>query len=120
MADDGLKDWIEEVFAPLGQVRTRKMFGGNGVAIDGMNMAFFGEGELYLKVDAITKARFIAADLKPFVYELQSKPVEMAYYKAPPDFYDDADEALHWGRLALEAARRAALKKKPKTSKSKG
>jgi DNA transformation protein and related proteins len=120
MSDDGLKQWLEEVFAPLGQVRTRRMFGGNGVTIDGLNMGFFGDGEIYLKTDAQTKAQFVAAALVPFVYTLQSKPVEMSYYAAPPDFYDDADVALAWGRLAYDAARRAAAKKKPKTSKSKG
>jgi DNA transformation protein and related proteins len=119
MAGDGLKDWIEAVFAPLGNVRTRKMFGGCGVAIDGINMAFFGDGEVYLKVDALRKARFVEAGLEPLTYDMKGKAFEMSYYQAPSDFYDDSDTALEWGRLALDAARRSAVKKPAKTRKAK-
>ncbi|MEO1310664.1 MAG: TfoX/Sxy family protein [Pseudomonadota bacterium] len=112
-------DLVLERLAPLGDVRARKMFGGVGVSCDGMNIAILADDALFLKVDAETRAAFEAAGLEPFTYEKKDgERAVMAYYQVPEDVFDDPDAAMEWGRLALDAALRAAAKKKPKKKKA--
>jgi DNA transformation protein and related proteins len=107
VADDGLSAWVRDAFAPLGQVSVRRMFGGAGVSIDGLMIALIADGELFLKVDALSKSAFIAEGLGPFVYHKDGKPYAMSYYQAPDIIFDDPEQARHWGALALAAAQRA-------------
>ena len=50
-----------ELFAPLGSIRTRAMFGGWGFYCDDLFFAIIADETLYLKADAETAARFEAA-----------------------------------------------------------
>ena len=111
---------VREMFAPLGDVRTRRMFGGMGVYCDERMFALIDDDQLFLKVDDETRTRFEAAGLQPFRPEMKSEPRGvMPYSEAPEEMFDDPDAALEWGRLAFDAALRAAAKKKPKSRKAK-
>jgi DNA transformation protein len=110
--------FIEEakaLFAPFGDIRVRKMFGGAGVYCDDLFFALLDDGAIYLKTDAETRATFEARGLSPFSYETKDGAVGvMAYYGAPEEIFDDDDERRVWTMLALDAARRAAKFKKKK------
>lgn len=62
------------------------------------------DATLYLKADATTKQQFIDKDLNAFEYNKGNKKVQMSYYLAPEEIYDDADEAVYWAKLAYQAA----------------
>ncbi len=102
---------IEELFAPLGPVAVKRMFGVHGIFCDGVIFAIDMEGEIYLKADAETKPLFEAAGSRPFVYRGKNGPVALSYFHLPVDALDDVDELQRWARLALDAARRAAAVK---------
>jgi DNA transformation protein len=109
--------YAQELFAPFGEIKIRKMFGGAGVYCDGLFFAVMADETIYLKVDEQSRAEFARAGLEPFRFETkEGGAVEMSYYAAPGDFYDDADATRRWTALALDAARRAAKfrKKRPK------
>ena len=112
-------DAIRDLFAGLGPVRLRRMFGGQGIYLDALMFALESGGELYLKADGQTSGAFEKAGSSPFVYTKNGKPMPMSYWRLPDSAVDDPDEASRWGRLALEAARRAALGKRSKGSKVK-
>ncbi len=97
-------EFLREQFAELGVVRVRRMFGGAGLFCDGVMFGLVFEDALYLKVDDRSRAEFEAQELEPFVYERQGKPVSLSFLRAPEEILDDADSALYWGRLALDAA----------------
>ena len=99
---------IRELFAELGPIRTRKMFGGQGVYAGDQIFALESAGELYLKVDAASVAAFRVAGSRPFTYEKNGRQAQTSYWLLPEAALDDPDEAVCWGRLALEAASRAA------------
>jgi DNA transformation protein and related proteins len=99
---------IRDLFAALGPVRIRKMFGGQGVYCGERMFAIEAGGEIYLKADEATIPGFRAAGSRPFVYVKAGAPATMSYWLLPEAALDDADEAERWGRLALEAAGRAA------------
>jgi DNA transformation protein len=107
MPTDDLVDHCLELLAPLGAVRARRMFGGHGLYVDEVFVALIAERRLYLKTDALSKARFEAAACEPFVYRGQAKPVTMSYWTVPPPAMESAEDMLPWARLALGAALRA-------------
>jgi DNA transformation protein and related proteins len=100
-----------EIFADMGALTARKMFGGAGIYRDGLMFALIGDGDIYLKSDAINLGRYIASDCPPFVFHTKDgKMMEMSYRRMPERALDDTGEALAWGRMAFEAALRAAKK----------
>jgi DNA transformation protein and related proteins len=97
-----------ELFADLGTLSARKMFGGAGIYLNGLMFVLIGYGDIYLKSDAKNLGRFIQASCPPFVFHTKDgKAMEMSYRRMPDDALDDASEALKWGKLGYEAAVRA-------------
>lgn len=107
-----------DLLAGVGAIRARAMFGGYGLSVDGVSVGLIGEDRLYLRVDDQTREQFQAAGSEPFVYPSKNGPMTMKnYWSLPEEAIDDPESASRWGRLAVEAARRAeAGKKKPKAS----
>ncbi len=99
-------DWLQDLLRPLGHIRLRRMFGGYGIYADELFFAVVLDEQLFIKVDAQTRAVFEAAGLEEWVYEKDGKPVHMNYFRPPEDIYDDEESLQHWGRLALAAALR--------------
>jgi DNA transformation protein len=109
----------KDLFAPFGDIRIRKMFGGAGVYCDDLFFAIMDDAAIYFKVDDENRAAFEARGLSPFIFEMKDgSSGAMNYYNAPEDIYDDEDELRRWTTLALDAARRAAKFKKPKKKKA--
>jgi DNA transformation protein and related proteins len=123
MSADQLAAHALDLFAPLGPgVVARRMFGGLGLYLGGL---FFGigdpdEGRLFLKVDDATRQRFLDAGGQPFTYRLKAGSVmTMDGYLTPPDdALEDPEAMLPWARLAVEAARRAAVAKGARASQA--
>lgn len=123
-ADAALLIHCEELLAPLGPVRSRRMFGGHGLYVDGLFIALIAAGELYLKADASSRARFEAAGCAPFCYEKRGRdgqPLQtrVSYYRPPEEAMESPALMLPWARLALEAALRAANAKPPRRAPDK-
>jgi DNA transformation protein and related proteins len=97
-----------ELFAPMGYMTVRKMFGGAGIYLDGLMFVLISYGDIYLKSDAANLGAFIRESCPPLIFETKDgKHMEMSYRRMPESALDDASEALDWGRLGFEAARRA-------------
>ena len=79
------------------------------------------EDRLFLKADAVTKARFEEAGSEPFTYISSGRVRTMGYFTAPDAALDDPDAMLEWSRLAVEAAERAPERppRKPRAARSK-
>ncbi|MBS1871860.1 MAG: TfoX/Sxy family protein [Acidobacteria bacterium] len=105
-------EFIVEQCAPLGDIATRAMFGGHMLYCGGLPFALIADNVLYLKADAETRPRFEAAGLKAF-QPYADRADTMSYYTPPPEFFEDRDVLLDWGRAAVAAAQRGASKKKP-------
>lgn len=110
-----------ELLQPLGPVRTRAMFGGRGVYVDGLFMALIDDGQLFLKADAETRPRFEAAGCQPFTYPTKDgERMVMSYFRPPEEAMESPPLMQPWARLAFEAALRAAsVKSKAADAKAK-
>lgn len=123
MADDALLEHCIELLAPLGRVRSRRMFGGHGLYIDDLFVALIAYERLYLKASESTRADFEAAGCSPFVYERkgrEGRAIALGYWSAPPDAMDSPDAMRPWGRRAIQAAlaaRSVARSVKPRAAR---
>ncbi|MFN3960183.1 MAG: TfoX/Sxy family protein [Parvularculaceae bacterium] len=108
----------KELFAPFGDIRVRKMFGGAGLYCGDLFFAILDDGAIYFKADDGTRKTFEARGLSPFTFEMKDgSAATMSYYAAPDDIFDDEEDLRRWTTLALDAARRAARFKKKKPAK---
>jgi DNA transformation protein len=106
----------QELLAPLGSVRVRRMFGGHGFYLDDVFMALIGYDRLFLKVDAQTRPLFEAAGCEPFVYDAAGQNVALGYFSAPEEAMESPPLMEPWARQALAAALRARAAK-PRAAK---
>lgn len=104
-----------EMLSPLGPVRVRRMFGGQGLYVDDLFMAIIDDGQLFLKSDDVTRERFDAAGCLPFTFPNKDRePVVTSYRRPPEEALESPPLMLPWARLAFEAALRAANAKAAK------
>ena len=111
---------IAELFAPVGQVQARRMFGGYGIYLDGVIFALQVDGEIMLKGDAQTLPAYEAAGMAQWVYEMKGRAGAMPYWRMPDICFDDGAELRRLSALALAAGRRhAAAKTAPRKASAK-
>jgi DNA transformation protein len=114
MDAEGLRD----LFAPFAPVSVKRMFSGYGVYADGICFALNLRGDIFLRADKLTEARFVSAGADPFIYDGHRGKVTVAsYWRLVSSAYDDPDELKDWCALAMEAARRAAAVKQVRSAK---
>lgn len=112
MASPDLVAHCIELLAPLGSVRTRRMFGGHGFYVDDLFLALIAGERFYLKADAATRPLFEAAGCAPFVYDAAGgQQVSVSYFSAPDDAMESPVLMEPWARHALSAALRARAAK---------
>jgi DNA transformation protein len=96
-----------ELLAPLGAVRSRRMFGGHGLYVDELFIAILAGERVFLKVDDASRAAFVAAGCQPFTYATkQGETGVLSYFSAPDEAIDSPMLMQPWARLALAAALR--------------
>jgi DNA transformation protein len=115
---DPFHDFVAELFAPMGPVTIKRMFGGAGVYADGVMFALVADDEIYLKVDDALKSDLEAEGSEPFSFEMKDgKSAQMNYYRIPSDAMDHDQDASDWGRRALDVALKAKAAKAPKKTR---
>lgn len=109
-------EYLTEVFELFGDIRARRMFGGYGVYHHDLMFGLIADNVLYLKADSESAGFFREKGLEQFEYVKNGKAMNMSYYMAPEEIYDDRDAARLWASRAYDAALRS---KKPvkKTAK---
>lgn len=113
-------EYLHELFAPLGAIRIKRMFGGAGIYADDIMFALVANDVLYLKADAENRPLFEAENLEAFSYAAKGKQqVSMSYFRAPDEAMDSPQLMLPWARGALGAALRAGRGKTGTAGKTK-
>lgn len=116
--DAGFVQHCQELLAPLGTVRVRRMFGGHGLYLDDRFVAIVAGNELFLKADDGTRAQFVDAGCRPFEFSTpDGQRVVMSYWQAPDDAMESPALMQPWARLALGAALRQAAAKAVKPAR---
>jgi DNA transformation protein len=107
MASDFM-DYLKELLSPLGSVRSKRMFGGEGIYINDVFCAIVVDEVLYFKGDHDNAAEFGAAGCPAFTYQREGVEYSMGYYRVPDEAMDNSSEMARWAKLGLAAALRKA------------
>jgi DNA transformation protein and related proteins len=94
-------------------LRARNMFGGVGLYAGDLFFALMDDDALYFKVDDTNRPRFEERAMGPFRPGGEGGEV-MQYYEVPADVLEDADALAPWAAAAIEVARRARERKRPR------
>ena len=120
MAGASFHDFVRELFAGLGPIQIKRMFGGAGVYAEDRMFALLADDVIYLKTDEALRAALEGEGCGPFIWEPTSGPragekVAMSYWRLPDAAVDDPELAAVWGARALAAAKaKPAPKRKSK------
>lgn len=114
---DSFHAFVAELFAGLGPIQVKRMFGGAGVYAGGVMFALLADETIYLKADDALKTELGAAGSGPFTWTpgtglRAGQEIEMGYWRLPDAALDDPDEAAQWGAKALAVAKAARAKRK--------
>ncbi|HEY6981480.1 TfoX/Sxy family protein [Reyranella sp.] len=113
VAGDSFAEFLREQLAPLGHITIRRMFGKAGVFCDGLMLGMLADDTLYFRVDDRNRAAFAeAASFPPLNYQSRGRSIDLSFWRAPDRLFDEPEELVRWARVALEAARRVAAKRK--------
>jgi DNA transformation protein len=112
---------VLDLLSLVGGVEARRMFGGHGLYAAGVMFGLLDDGELFLKTDAETRARFVAAGCRQWSYvHGKVRMEETSYFQPPDDAHEDPEAMLPWARLALDAALRVRAAKGARRGRSPG
>jgi DNA transformation protein and related proteins len=107
--------FVEELFAGMGPVRFKRMFGVVGLFADDVIFGLIDEDTIYLKAGEGLRADLEAEGSVSWVYRFQAEPKAIgAYWRLPEAALDNPDEATAWARRALAVAQAKAAAKQPK------
>jgi DNA transformation protein len=111
---------LRELFREFGPVSVRRMFGGQGIFVDGMMIALVAREVIYLKADTATIPAFEQEGLAPFSYPTRNGEHTLtSYWRMPDRLYDDTEELARWARAAQAAAlRRCAAPRKASSQRA--
>ena len=107
------REHIRDLFAGVGPVEVRRMFGGAGVYLGDACFALLIDDGIWMRADEALGRDFAQAGSEQWVYEgRQRAPVMMPYWRLPDTAVDDPEEAAAWARRSLIPAERAAAEKR--------
>ena len=107
MSLDHIIDQAKDLFAEIGAISHRKMFGGAGIYAEGVMFALVLADEIMIKATGSFAEDLEAQGSTPFVYEAKGKSSKMSYWRLPEMAFDGPDEALALAQRALTCAHEA-------------
>ena len=88
---------LVQELAPVGDVTSKKMFGGYGVFESGVMFALItSDGVVHLKAGDANRERFEAVGAE--------KHGRMPYFQVPAEVWDDPDALSEWAKEAIDIA----------------
>jgi DNA transformation protein len=113
------RDHLLDLFASLGDIEVKPMFGGAGIYCKDQIFALVIAERIYLKTDEVTRPAFEREGAQPFRYRTKNGEIGvMAYWELPERLLDDPDELKSWAKNAYETGIRSRGKKAAATKKA--
>ncbi len=119
MDEDNLISFVLDQLSDMGDVRSRRMFGGWHVLIDGVFFAAVHGERLYFKTSEASRESYQAMGMGPF--QPRTTVTLKSLYEVPVDILEDADELVAWAEeaVACQIEAQRAKNHSPKKKRSK-
>lgn len=122
--DGGFKEYLAELFEPVGGVTFKNMFGGTGIFKHGLMFGLVMDDRVALKVDGATEQDFIDEGMEQWTYSREgdkaARKRSFGYWYIPERLLEDSEELYEWAMKAFDVAVRADMKKPPSKRKLQG
>lgn len=103
MSKEEITEFVLQELVSLGNVTSKKMFGGVGIFLDGVMFAkVSGDGTLLFRVDDTNRADYENRGAEKFYSSDKKK--SMPYYQVPSQIVADHDAFVKWARTAHRVA----------------
>src|SRR5688572_2592407 len=96
--------YILEQLEGLGDLRSRRMFGGVGLYRGELFFGLIDDDTLFFKSDSTNSADYIARKMPRFMPFPDRPEAVMAYYQVPADIIEDAESLVAWARKSVAVA----------------
>lgn len=103
VSDDYLA-YVLEQLAGLGDVSSRRMFGGAGLYCDEYFFGLIADDVLYLRVDDSNRKDYTTRGMAQFKPYADRPHLSMNYYAAPAEVLEDAQELVRWAKRSVQVA----------------
>jgi DNA transformation protein and related proteins len=100
--------YVLEQLAALGEVSSRRMFGGVGLYCDELFFGLIAADTLYLRVDDSNRSDYSGRGMAQFRPYADRPILSMNYYEAPAEVLEDARQLAEWARRSVAVAASAA------------
>lgn len=109
--------YVLEQLAGLGNMATRRMFGGVGLYSGELFFGLIDDDTLFFKTDASNAAEYQARNMPRFMPPANRPLSPMGYHQVPADIIEEGESLVAWAResvaVALASQARKAKKSKP-------
>jgi DNA transformation protein and related proteins len=112
--------YVLEQLAGLGNVSTRRMFGGVGLYAGELFFGLIDDDTLFFKTDESNAAEYQARRMPRFMPPANRPLGPMGYHQVPAEIIEDGESLVVWARKAVAVALSAQAKKarKPRRVKA--
>ncbi len=109
MMEDNLLSFVADQLSGLGEIDTRRMFGGWHVSHRGVFFGIVFKERLYFKTSEKTRSRYEAMGMEPF--RPRGKVTLKTLCEVPVDIIEDAEALTEWALEAIAVQEEALLVK---------
>jgi DNA transformation protein len=111
--------YLSDTFDSLGKLSTRRVFGFDGIFLDGVLLGFVIDGRIHFRTDETNRVDYVRDGSKPYAF---TKPagehIVTSYYSLPERIYDEPEELLRWAQRAHAAAMESPSAKKRRAARA--
>lgn len=101
----GIRAQLDEFLGPLGKITTKRVFGLDGIKLDGVLLGFVIDERIYFRTDAESIAGYKNGGGKPYTFTKRGGEfIVTSYWSLPERLYDEPDELAKWAKHAYAAA----------------
>jgi DNA transformation protein and related proteins len=103
--------YVLEQLAPLGSLRSNRMFGGIGLYSRELFFGLIDDDTLFFKTDESNIAPYRERRMPRFMPFPDRPEAVLGYHQVPADVIEDAEQLVDWARQSVEVALRSQLAK---------
>jgi len=115
----GFRTWLAELFAPLGHVAVRRVFGFHGLYLGECMFGLVADERIYLKTDEQNRKAYEREGSEPLSYAAHDgEHIITSYWEIPARLHDEPEELAEWARHAVAVAENSSTAKRRRARES--